>query len=354
MGSLGLAIFTATIRVIYPAAIVQVENYANSIVNGTVVTNPSSTYPFFALPSRAVGDSTWLGCGASIISQKYGLSSAHCFGGGLAPCSGPHAFDLWLGDVEIVGFKIVPKVGGKSASVRVQLECSSDFNGKCSHGHDVAVLKLLDVLPKWVTPAKLNLEGTALDKVGATVNIIGYGMTESKTNPTVLEDSATVQLVHAQVVVQSQTTSPCKTVYAGGYGCSDSHSEGAAKNLEQQFCAAAVKEPLTDSCPGDSGAPVLDSSGTQIGLVSYGGGPGEATSGPNRMCGNPLFPGIYARISSAGIRKFICEKTDILCSTAAFETLVESEGGVHAVEQSAALRPAGALVRRGVSVHDHH
>jgi trypsin len=65
-----------------------------------------------------------------------------------------------------------------------------------------------------------------------------------------------------------------------------------------QICAGAKVEPNRDACAGDSGSPVLDASGVQVGLVSYGGGPGEKLQGPGRMCGDPEYPGVYARVAA--------------------------------------------------------
>merc|ERR1719359_928891 len=70
------------------------------IINGTMVTNISQRYSFYAMPPRGRNTNEWLGCGASIISPTFGMTAAHCFGGGQSPCSGPAEVGLWLGDVE--------------------------------------------------------------------------------------------------------------------------------------------------------------------------------------------------------------------------------------------------------------
>jgi trypsin len=57
--------------------------------------------------------------------------------------------------------------------------------------------------------------------------------------------------------------------------------------------------PGHDSCPGDSGGPLLDTAtGTEVGIVSFGKG-----------CGDPNYPGVYTRVSAYTnwIHDRICE-----------------------------------------------
>jgi len=273
------------------------------IINGTVVKNASVEYSFFALPTSGPDSDSWLGCGASIISPTFGLTSAHCFGGGLRPCEGPRSLALWLGEVELQSDRsIVPVIGGRSFRVVADVMCSSDFDGKCSHGHDIALLKLRlehGGLPAWVKPVPLDLgTGAGLALVGSSVKTIGFGLVESEDDPTVIADMSP-SLREVAVDVLPQDSPQCARMYSGGWGCSDQYSEGAATNLDQQLCAGAADfgRPR-DTCAGDSGSPMVDATGSQVGLVSYGGGPGEKMSGPGRQCGDPSYPGVYARISA--------------------------------------------------------
>jgi len=271
------------------------------IINGSVVENPSSRYPFYAMPTQSANSDVWLGCGASIISPTYGLSAAHCFGGGREPCRGPQRLALWLGDVQLSGGRTVtPKAGGRSFRVEAELLCHPEFDGKCSHGHDIALLKLAGPLPAWVRPVPLGLpEAPALLALGAgqPVMTVGFGFTESAEDRTVIA-GASRDLREADLITLGDAFHGCANMYAGGYGCSDEYSEGPAQNLGQQICAGSQGEPLRDTCSGDSGSPMLDASGKQVGIVSYGGGPGEKISGPGRSCGDPNFPGVYTRVSA--------------------------------------------------------
>lgn len=272
------------------------------IINGTAVKHSSPYRTEFALPTSAADSDAWLGCGASVISPTFGLSSAHCFGGGQDACSGPSSIALWIGDVEIVDGKVKPTSKDAQAfRVEADLICNPAFDGKCSHGNDVALLKFKEAVPDWVKPVSLNFNGVS---VGDTVSPIGYGMMEEASDRTVIGDTSR-KLRQASVTVLAQDSERCGRVYAGGYGCSDEFSEGKAENLDMQLCAGSQEEPDEDACAGDSGSPVMDSQGMQVGLVSYGGGPGEKRSGSGRMCGDPEYPGVYGSV--AAFKSFISE-----------------------------------------------
>jgi len=273
------------------------------IINGTVVRNASVEYSFFALPTSGPDSDSWLGCGASIISPTFGLTSAHCFGGGLRPCEGPRSLALWLGEVELQSDRsIVPVVGARSFRVVADVMCSSDFDGKCSHGHDIALLKLRlehGGLPAWVKPVPVDMGAVGgLALVGSSVKTVGFGLVESEDDPAVIAEMSP-SLREVAVDVLPQDAPQCARMFSGGWGCSDEYSEGEAINLDQQLCAGAADFGLPrDTCAGDSGSPMIDATGAQVGIVSYGGGPGEKMSGPGRQCGDPSYPGVYARVSA--------------------------------------------------------
>lgn len=284
------------------------------IINGTVVQQSSSLHAMFALPTKRANSDEWLGCGASIISPTFALSSAHCFGGGNTPCTGPQSIALWIGDIQLLSRDdsqtIVPNTGGKTFRVEAELVCNPAFDGKCSHGNDVALLKLKTALPSWITPVTLDLDGTAASKVGSVVTPMGFGLTEDAMDSESVGFASSTSLRKVDVTVEAQDSENCQRMYSGGWGCSDDASTASATNLDMQICAGSVSGPDRDACAGDSGSPVIDRSGIQVGLVSYGGGPGEKMSGPGKICGDPNYPGVYGRVSA--FRDFITKNVQDL------------------------------------------
>lgn len=284
------------------------------IINGSIVDQASPLHEMFALPTKTAGSDEWLGCGASIISPTFALSSAHCFGGGSSPCTGPQHIALWIGDVQLMAegdsSTVVAKKGGRSFRVEAELMCNPAFDGKCSHGNDVALLKLKNALPAWVKPVSLDLDGTAANKVGDVVTPTGFGLTEDSLDNTAVSFTTSTSLRKVDVTVLAQDSENCGRLYAGGWGCSDDASSAPATNLDMQICAGDRTDRDRDACAGDSGSPVLDKSGIQVGLVSYGGGPGEKMQGPGRICGDPSYPGAYGRVSA--FRDFITKNVQDL------------------------------------------
>lgn len=280
---------------------------SSKIVDGVVVSDPVEKYPFFALVAHG---NEWGGCGASMINATHGVSAAHCFGGGESPCRTP-SIDLWVGHVELKGFAIHP-VGEKNLKLSADVICHPNWDGKCSHGSDIVLLKFKNPpqpLPAWLKNPSTGLFGVPLeldkDAVQPDDEVIslGFGLTEAFNPhaPDVISTETSQVLREVQLSVFSQDDDGCKHVYDHGYGCSDDASMAPAERLTEQFCAGDPTGAGKDTCSGDSGSPVLvkkeNGQLVQVGIVSYGGGPG-GESGITRECGSRSFAGIYSSIPS--------------------------------------------------------
>lgn len=77
-----------------------------------------------------------------------------------------------------------------------------------------------------------------------------------------------------KVDVPAVSRSQCQANYAGSL------------ITDSMFCAG-LPQGGKDACQSDSGGPIVDSTKTVIGVVSWGSG-----------CGEPNSPGVYARIGA--------------------------------------------------------
>jgi len=288
------------------------EDDMEGIINGDVVQTPSHKYPYFAMPVAHSDKQTWLGCGASIISPTHAITAAHCYGGGDSHCSEHQHLALKIGDVELVqGDKVQGIHGGRSFTIPEATRiCHPQFDGKCSHGHDIVLLRFTTGLPGWVEPVILNLSHQPEHDQGKNTIAIGFGSMEGNSPDEVGDISP--RLREANLTLQAMSADACHQVFLGGWGCSDEASEANGTNSEQQVCAWSPDE-LQDTCAGDSGSPLLlRETGAQIAITSYGGGPGVVMQGPGRSCGDKNFPGLYSRVSA--FKDFICSEVNDLPS----------------------------------------
>jgi secreted trypsin-like serine protease len=148
--------------------------------------------------------------------------------------------------------------------------------------NDIAVIKLR-------TPAQINSatypiclpnkNGSQDPKVGQSVQIAGWGYTNSATKQLAQQlQQATVQILDIN-----------GDLY-GGPGCNAWIRRGYSMNNAQQICAMS-RDTRTDSCQGDSGGPLIRNIGSQwflYGIVSYG----------DSVCASSTAAGVYTRVSA--------------------------------------------------------
>lgn len=191
-----------------------------------------------------------------MIWEDIVLSAAHCEG----VFNGTDA-TVFIGGTVVT----IPPAGGTiltDATDRVRISSvvrHPDFVPKTKE-NDVLLI-VLDS-PSTAPLSKWNTDPT-LPSDGETVTVIGHGDT--------LEDSGKGSAILLEADLNIVKAGSCKTV-------------NVDLVPEVMLCAAANGK---DSCQGDSGGPMFNSSGTVVGIVSFGKG-----------CARPGITGVYTRASS--------------------------------------------------------
>ena len=216
------------------------------IIGGEVVTGPNK-YPFF-VSIRRWGLSY---CGGALIHPEFVLTAAHCNDGGLTT-----VVNAYLN--ENVNSTFI-----RQAFVHPNYNSSSESN-------DFLLLQLDNPVTD-VEPIVMNREDN-VPAPGSNLTVIGLGSTQLTGPPSD---------VLREVMVRSVSHQNCSELVYGD-----------RINRTIQLCAGLVGR---DACQGDSGGPLMTEDGQLVGLVSWGW-----------FCA--VFPGVYARVSSAQdwIKDIIC------------------------------------------------
>ncbi|XP_072922066.1 transmembrane protease serine 11C-like isoform X6 [Hemitrygon akajei] len=207
-------------------------------------------------------------CGASIISDSWLISAAHCF---QMQLSIPSEWQAYMGSVEL-------RRGTRRDIKRIIIHPS--YRTINDNNYDVAVLELLNPLnfSKFIQPICLP-SSSKIFPDGQHCTVTGWGaLAFGGQLPDILQ--------RGNVVIISEQT--CKHAY---------------KNLITpiMLCAGILTGEV-DSCQGDSGGPLAckqsDGFWFLAGIVSFGKG-----------CANPGFPGVYTRVTA--IREWVHEQTGV-------------------------------------------
>jgi len=198
-------------------------------------------------------------CGASLISQNFLLTAAHCFV--CNGCSDP--VKARLGIVDITVAQSAQDLDVKNATPH------PDYNPISKH-NDIGIIELVQnvQMTKIIYPACLYTEVD--DPLG--LQIIGWGQTvsnEAKSKAKILQYAVieSVPINQCNITVTSKNQFSSKVI------------------LHTQICATT----RSDACAGDSGGPLQikkkEGGYAIVGVVSYG-----------VQCGTPV-PGIYTRVA---------------------------------------------------------
>jgi len=207
-------------------------------------------------------------CGASIVSEKYAVSAAHCVMGVPSWLIRVRAGSTWT---------FLGNWMGKTSGIK-NVWYHSNFT-MTKLDHDVSVLELKKSLKFGTTiqPIALPAVGEELAQ-GATGVVSGWGT---------LSEGALLTAFHLRKLeIPLWTMDECTELYR----------KPAYPLTENMLCGGDYEG---DACQGDSGGPLV-SGGKLVGIVSWGEGCNEAGK-----------PGIYTKVSANDIRSFIKQHANL-------------------------------------------
>ncbi len=252
------------------------------IINGTEAS--VSTYPWMVFLADIFGEQY---CGASLISETWVLTAAHCFlnvfGDGVDILAATESTVVLnsdttsplASDAEI----------GQTGRIIVHPDYNFNPDDPVSSGNpydkDIALIELTAAVS--LQPVQLLSAANPVLEAGTQTLIMGWGATEVEEMGNIGINPSDVLLTANQQIV---SRSDCEMIYGDG-------PDGITDFM---ICAGAVEEGGTaDACQGDSGGPMLVANGNdfvQVGIVSFGGTP------TSPACGDPDAPTVYASVSA--------------------------------------------------------
>mmetsp|Transcript_73706 Transcript_73706/g.149633 ORF Transcript_73706/g.149633 Transcript_73706/m.149633 type:complete len:1077 (+) Transcript_73706:408-3638(+) len=219
-------------------------NVVSPRITGGTQASPSS-YPFFVL---------WGGCGATLIHNDVALSAAHCTrreDARVGPRHRSDNTDTWAHVENVRGHPLYDPE---------------------SYDYDFAVLKL----GGWFRSETVRLNGNGNSPgEGESMEIIGFG-----------GQSPTLKAGRVEAVASGT----CAALW-----------DKAGHAIDETASLCAGSREGANPCTGDSGGPLLSSSGVQLGVISSG----------SDSCDGRL-PAVYSRVSAAKdwIERQVCEMSD--------------------------------------------
>ncbi|XP_065077864.1 trypsin-7-like [Ochlerotatus camptorhynchus] len=200
-------------------------------------------------------------CGASLISNKWIITAAHCVNTANAA------------DLTVRAGSTYKNKEGQLRNVK-QIIFHEQYTPKISYDYDVAVLEMTEPFQFSDKISAILLgDDSQMYNINQDCLVSGWGTTKDSKNPNQQLKSAMVALVGI---------TPCrKMLYP-------------SEVSDRMVCAGGHND---DSCQGDSGGPLM-CGGRLAGIVSWGQG-----------CGVQGKPGVYTYVPA--VRKWIWQKTGI-------------------------------------------
>lgn len=226
------------------------------------ITNGTETEPYeypsvVALVQKGQTDVAGQGCGATVISDRWLLTAAHCLWE--MPANQP-ATSIEV-DAVLGAWYLPLELGARVEICSFTTHPGFDYFDYLSP--DIAVVELCE--PHF-HPAAALPSNPAVDATGVTVEAVGWGLHEGEVYDGELHSASMSIMSNAQ--------------------CQQFASAQFPFNNAAEICASAANGAI-DSCSGDSGGPLFNGT-TVVGIVIYGA---------DSACEGPA-PGVYTRVSA--------------------------------------------------------
>jgi secreted trypsin-like serine protease len=203
-------------------------------------------------------------CGLTLIYFDFIMTAAHC------------ASDFIKSPYIFIGSnRLYDHAKNKHGMIKIdttRMFIHPQYNST-TYANDIMLIQLTCRARQSDIPLQKINFNDAIPTVDGNVQAIGFGVTDTNSN------AASEVLSSIDINIINGTL--CHFIYQ--------LDDSIVDFVQRTICAGVLYYGGKDSCRGDSGGPLYDSSGTQVGIVSVGYG---------YNCGQPMYPGLYTRVSN--------------------------------------------------------